>query len=192
MSKTKLQTSRRTWTHTEKLLREITVDQLIVAKNWAQDHQPISDPGVKELLRMVMSIGSTAPGSDEKKSCMLAQLKSSIVYHGCPIIFLTINPGERHSPLALFYAGTPIDIKNFCPKMYIIADRLKTMLENPLAVVEYFHNTVRAIIEGVLKGRMFGELVHFYGPVEYQGRGTPHIHLAVRISMPLSTQFTVD
>ena len=67
--------------------------------------------------------------------------------------------------------------------MYTIADRLKKMLENPLAVVEYFHNTIRAIIEGVLKGGIFGKLLHFYGPIEYQGRGTPHIHLAVRISM---------
>jgi Helitron helicase-like domain at N-terminus len=50
------------------------------------------------------------------------------------------------------------------------------MLDNPLAVVEYFHNT---IIEKMLKGGMFGELIHYQGPIEYQGRGAPHAHLVV-------------
>jgi len=53
------------------------------------------------------------------------------------------------------------------------------LLPNPLAVVEYFLNMVRAIIEGVLKRGMFGELVHYYGTIEYQGRFTPHIPMAV-------------
>src|SRR5436190_24128688 len=29
---------------------------------------------------------------------MFTELKSSFVYYGCPIIYLTINPGDRHSP----------------------------------------------------------------------------------------------
>jgi Helitron helicase-like domain at N-terminus len=57
----------------------------------------------------------------------------------------------------------------------------KVMLDNPLAVVEYFRNTLNAIIEKMLKGGMFGELIHYQGPIEYQGRGTPHAHLVVHI-----------
>ena len=90
---------------------------------------------------------------------------------------MTINPGERHSPIAFYYAGEKIDVERFHPELYSATDRLKTMLRNP---VEYFHNMVKTIIEAVLKGDMFGELIHHYGPIEYQGRGTPHIHLAVR------------
>ena len=128
---------------------------------------------------MVSQVGCTAAGSDEKKSYILAELKLSMVYYGCPVIFLTINPADLHSPISLFYAGEKIDVLQFNPAMYSASDRLRTMLKNPLAVVEYFHNTVKTIIETVLKGGIFGDLLHYYGPIEYQGRATPHIHIAV-------------
>ena len=112
---------------------------------------------------------------------MLAQLKSSIVHFGCPLIYLTINPHERYSPIALFYAGEDIDIRKFQSKWYSLSQRLKRTLNNPLAVVEYFHNMITAIIENVLKEGIFGEVNHYYATIEYQGRGTPHMHLAVSI-----------
>jgi len=130
---------------------------------------------------MISSIGATAPGSEEKKSYEFAQPKSSMVHFGLPVIYLTFNPGENHSPIALLYAGENIDIKAFSPQLYAAGERLNTMLENPLAVVEYFHNTIKTIIQTLLKGGMFGELVHYYGPVEYLGRGPPHTHLVVYI-----------
>lgn len=55
-------------------------------------HHPITDPAIKELLKGVAQVGSTASGSDERKSYML---KSSIVRFGCPAIFLAIH--ERYS-----------------------------------------------------------------------------------------------
>ena len=110
---------------------------------------------------------------------MLTQLKSSVIRHGSPTIFLTLNPAERHSPLALYYAGQQIDIDSFFPENYSSSARLELMLKNPLAVVEYFHTTVNIIINTLLKGGIFGELAHHYGTIEYQGRGTPHTHLLV-------------
>ena len=112
---------------------------------------------------------------------MLAQLKSSIVQFGCPLIFITINPHERYSPLALLYAGEEIDVKKFHPNMYSLASRLRTTLNNPLAVVEYFHTMITAIIEHMLKGGMFGDVAHHFATIKYQGRGTPHTHLAVTL-----------
>ena len=62
-----------------------------------------------------------------------------------------------------------------------MSQRLKRTLNNPLAVVEYFHNMITAIIENVLKEGIFGEVNHYYATIEYQGRDTPHMHLAVSI-----------
>ena len=90
-----------------------------------------------------------------------------------------MNPADTISPLVLFYAGERIDIKAFHLQLYTAGMRLNTMLDNPLAVVEYFRNTLNAIIKTMLKGGMFGELIHYQGPIEYQGRGTPHAHLVV-------------
>jgi helitron helicase-like protein len=163
------------------LLESLTSDQLMEAASQAEKHQPITDPAIRELLKGVARIGSTASGSDERKSYMLAQLKSSIVHFGCPLIYLTINPHERYSPIALFYAGEKIDIHKFQSKSYSLSQRLKTTLNNPLAVIEYFHIMITAIIENVLKEGIFGEVNHYYATIEYQGRGTPHMHLAVFI-----------
>ena len=161
------------------LLESLTDEQLVNAAKEAAQHKPVTDVGVKKLLAMVSSIGATAPGSEEKKSYELAQLKSSMVHFGVPVIYLTFNPGENSSPIALLYAGENIDIESFSPQLYTAGERLNTMLGNPLAVVEYFHTTINTIIRTLLKGGMFGELVHHYGSIEYLGRGPPHTHLVV-------------
>ena len=179
ISKTNNQASYNNWGVTKDLLESLEVDNLLKGADEAEKHHPISDPRVKELLKMIARIGSTAAGSDEKKLYLLTQLKCAMIYHGCPIIFLTLNPGERHSPIALFYAGEKIDLESFDPELYSSEERLKRMVDNPLAVVEYFHSMVTAIIEKVLKGGVFGELIHHFGTIEYQGRYTPHIHMAV-------------
>ena len=116
-SKASLQTRSDSWEATEQVLTSLTSEQLMAAADQAQKHQKITDPGVLTLLSHVNRIGATSAGSDEKKSHMLTQLKSSIVYYGCPIVFLTLNPGDRHSPLALYYAGQEIDLKTFDPHL---------------------------------------------------------------------------
>ncbi len=131
----------------ELLLASLTSEQLLQAASQAEKYQPITDPAVQELLKGVARVGATSAGSDERKSYMLAQLKSSI--------------------------------HRFDPKGYSLAKRLKRALNNPLAVVEYFHNMIKTIIENVLKEGMFGEVAHYYATIEYQGHGTPHTHLAV-------------
>src|SRR5436309_4644542 len=131
-SKTNVQTNRSTWPATQRLLEKLTPEELIDAAQQAQTYRPITSPGVRELLKMVSRVGATAAGSDEKKSYMLAELKSSMVYYGCPIIFLTLNPADLHSPISLFYAGEKIDVLQFNPAMYSASDRLRTMLNNLL------------------------------------------------------------
>jgi Helitron helicase-like domain at N-terminus len=152
---------------------------LLKAAKQAEKHLPISDPRILELLKMISRVGVTAARSDEKKSHLLAQLKASMIFHSCPLIFLTLNPTETHSPIALFYTGEEIDVTEFDPFEYSPEQRLKRTVTNPLAVVEYFHSMITVIIEKVLKGGIFGKLAHHYGTIKYQGRKTSHIHLAV-------------
>ena len=113
---------------------------------------------------------------------MLTELKSSFVYHECSVIYLTINPEDRHSSLALHYADVPIDVHKFISDEYSFTDRITKLLQNPLTVIEYFHNMIQAIIQGVLKEGIFEELTHHYETIEYQGRFTSHMHMAVTFS----------
>ena len=146
ISKTNVQASYSTWPATRDLLESLAPEEIIEAANNAQQYKSNDDLRIKELLKMLSRIGSTAAGSDERKSYMLAQLKSSMVYYGCPILYLTINPAERYSPLSLFYAGEKIDVKNFSTEFHTYSDRLKCMLNNPLPVVEYFHDRLKRCI----------------------------------------------
>lgn len=187
LSKTNLITSKDTWDTTAPLLHSLTGDKLMAAANQAAKHKPITDSAVKKLLAMVGTIGSTAPGSEERKSYDFARMKSATVRFGLPQIFITLNPADNISPVALFYSGENIDVKTFHPRLYLAADRLKTMLDNPLAVVEYFHNTVNTIIGTLIMGGIFGELIHYQGPIEYLGRGPPHTHLLV---VKILTEYT--
>ena len=179
-SKVYIQTTWNTWPRTRALLEQLTSDELLEAAEQAQQYKPINSAAVKELLKAISRVGSTSAESNEKKSHMLIELKSSVVYHGwCLIIFITLNPGDLHSPISLYYAGEKINPKCFLPKWYTASHRLKMMLRNPLAVIEYFHTLINTIIEVVFKKGMFGDLRHYYGTIEYQGRGTPHIHMTV-------------
>jgi hypothetical protein len=63
---------------------------------------------------------------------------------------------------------------------YTSEKRMKLMLDNPMAVVEYFQQTTKIILEEALLSGLFGPVQHYYGTIEYQGRGTPHLHLLVR------------
>ena len=137
------------------------------------------------LLNGINRLSCTAPDSDAKKATVLPRLKSTVIDCGLPVIFMTINPGERYSPLALLYAGAEIDVGDFVPERFPYLERMRSMLADPLAVVDYFHNTVAAIVAAVVEGGMFGADAHYYGVIEYQGRGTPHIHILVTIPPPI-------
>src|SRR5436190_21452664 len=119
-------------------------------------------------MKTITRVRATSAGSNEKKSHMLVELKSSIVYHGCPIIFITLNPGDLHSPISLYYAGENIDPKDFLPQWYTASYRLKMMLPNPLAVVHYFHTLINTTIKAAFKKGIFGDMRHHYGVIEDQ------------------------
>ena len=65
-SKTNVQTNRSIWPATKRLLEKLISEELMEAAQQAQTYQPITSPGVRELLKMVSRLGATAAGSDEK------------------------------------------------------------------------------------------------------------------------------
>jgi hypothetical protein len=77
--KTNLITSKDTWETTAPLLHSLTDEKLMTAANQAANHKSITDSAVKKLLAMVGIIGSTAPGSEERKSYDFARMKSATV-----------------------------------------------------------------------------------------------------------------
>src|SRR5947199_10735804 len=100
LSKVNLHKNRSSWIKTKTLLQSLTPQDLEEASQQQQKHEMITNSAVRDLLKYISRIGFSAAGSDEKRSYMLVELKSSMVYWGCPIIYITLNPGDLHSPLA--------------------------------------------------------------------------------------------
>src|SRR5579859_449627 len=140
---------------------------------------PFTNPAIKELMRLLSTAEARTLGSQERKTKMLANLKSMIVAHGSPSIYLTINPNHEHSPLALRFAGEDIDPFDFFRDAYSATERMRIALQNPQAVNEYFDTIVRLLIECLFEGGLFGRLVAYFGVKEYQGRGAPHVHMVL-------------
>ncbi len=128
-----------TWNHTRDILESLEVSDLKNAATLSRTQNRIDDSRIQTLLNLISRTCTNLNGSDERKSHLFVDLKSSIVFFGLPIIFLTLNPGDNYSPLSLFYAGEQIDPMQFEPDLYPYEDRVRTLLGNPQAVVEYFH-----------------------------------------------------
>jgi Helitron helicase-like domain at N-terminus len=105
LKESNLITSQDHWDTTGPLIESLTEERLTTAAREAANHKPISDVAVKKLLAMVNTIGTKDTGSEERKSHLLARLKSATVYHGLRQIFIMLNPADQVSPIALFYAG---------------------------------------------------------------------------------------
>jgi hypothetical protein len=114
LSKTNL-ISKDIWDTIAPLLHSLTGEKLMATANQAAKHKPITDSAVKKLLVMIDTIGSTAPGSEEHKSYDFARMKSVMVRFDLPQIFITLNPVDNISPVALFYSTQNIDVKTFHP-----------------------------------------------------------------------------
>src|SRR5438552_11565826 len=120
----------------------------MITAQQTQKYQSIISLSVRELLKMISRIRAIVTGFDEKKSYMLAELKSFMMYYEYPVIFLTLNPVGSHSPISLFYAREKIDIFRFHSSIHFVNEHLRIMQKNPLAMI---HNVINIIIETIFK-----------------------------------------
>ena len=94
-----------------------------------QTYQSITSLDIRELLKTISRIRATIADFDEKKSYMLAELKFFMIYYEYPVIFLTLNPVDLHSPISLFYAREKIDIFRFHSSIHFVNEHLRIMLK---------------------------------------------------------------
>ena len=111
--KTSVLARQKTWPRTELLLASLTSDQLLEAASQAENHQPITNAAVKELLKGVNRVGTTAcrvrrkkilsPGSVKVIDCTfrLSVALSSLSIPTNDIILLLYYMREKKSTLEI-------------------------------------------------------------------------------------------
>jgi hypothetical protein len=171
-------------------LNNITVSQLKEALELRNsgDAVPYNHP-TRPLMDSLRLIGSQTNYSDTFKFKARNEIRSCIIHHGAPSLYITISPLDHKNILAFQICDrrASLNLDNLPPEISDPQFRLKQASENPVSLSQFFYILIRNILGKLFKGDnkdkggIFGPLAAYYGMVEAQNRGTLHIHLMLWI-----------
>ena len=136
----------------------------------------VNDDAAYHVLRPVRG---SPPFWEQKKKNLLAMVRQL----GCPTFFFTLSAAEtkwKHllNTLAKVSTGEEMDEEsmnelNFLAKSQMIRD-------DPITCARYFDHRFRALFNNVIMSKdgngPLGEVIDFFTRVEFQHRGSPHVH----------------
>ncbi len=142
---------------------------------------PSRNPQVNALLSQVKAVGGKVMGSAHSRSALRNQIHGLIFNQGLPSIFLTINPADINSRVALYFTGVNLDldaiIPNNIPSTY---ERAEIIASHPVATAKFFNRLITTVIETMISGeKVLGPVKAYFGTVESQGRGSLHLHMLI-------------
>ena len=119
-------------------------------------------------------------GSAYSRTALRTRIHALIYNQGLPSIFLTINPADIHSPIALYFAGVQINLDKIQSEQLMDAyKRAEIVASHPVATAKFFHVLITNILDTMIMGGVLGPVKAYFGTVESQGRGSLHLHLLI-------------
>lgn len=147
---------------------------------------------VMSLMKEVNLVTSSVPGSSSSRVNMRNQLRATMLEHGLPSFYLTVNPADVDNPIVSFLAGDEIDLDKLLPDDTPSSNWNQSVLvaRNPCVASKFFNLYMKAFIKVLLgfdpkvrsytdEGGVFGHVKAYYGCVEAQGRGSLHCHMVI-------------
>ena len=154
---------------------EIALDS--IGKN---SYSSRSDSKLNKLMHYLKTIGGRVMGSAYSRTALRTQIHALIFNQGLPGIFLTVNPADIHSPVALYFAGVKLDLDNIQTEQLMTTyKRAEIIASHPVATAKFFHLLITNILETMIVGGVLGPIKAYFGTVESQGRGSLHLHLLI-------------
>ena len=139
-----------------------------------------SNKAINKLLNSIKTIGGRVMGSTYSRAALRTKIHSLIFYEDLPCIFLTLNPADIHSPIALYFAGVKLDLNNIKPELLLDAyKRAEIIASHPVATAKFFHVLITNILDTLIMGGVLGPVKAYFGTVESQGRGSLHLHMLI-------------
>ncbi|KAJ3912479.1 hypothetical protein F5877DRAFT_84764 [Lentinula edodes] len=173
----------------EEAIRKLTPKDLLQASEEEKKKKKISNPAICALRSQLTAVCSKVLATDEHQASVRAQIWSLNVAFNPPSLWITINPSDTHNPIAQVFAGEQIDLDNFVSTRGPTSTlRTINLAQDPYTAAQFFHFTVRAILEVLYGFRkmsighpsrklgIVGLVQAHVGMVESQGRGTLHLH----------------
>ena len=109
-------------------------------------------PGILLRLRTFQVVSHNASWTDHCKYAAWMQAISMMMILGQPFFWPAIHPSDMNSPLFMQCGGRNIDLAPTCHKQtpdYI--SRVKTVAADPLASATFFHETLQAVFNRLLR-----------------------------------------
>lgn len=139
-----------------------------------------SNSTLNKLLHHIKTIGGRVMGSVYSRTALRNKIHALIYNLGLPSIFLTLNPADIHSPIALYFAGVKLDLNNTQIEQLMNAyKRAEIIASHPVATAKFFHLLITNILNIMISGGVLGPIKAYFGTVESQGRGSLHLHLLI-------------
>ncbi|CAF1441584.1 unnamed protein product [Adineta steineri] len=92
-------------------------------------------------------------GSAYSRTSLRTHLHAMIFNQSLPNIFLTLNPADIQSPVALYFAGVKLDLDNVQAKQLMDAyKRAEIIASHPVATAKFFHILISNILHTMILG----------------------------------------
>ena len=103
------------------------------------------------LLQQIKTVGGHVMGSAHSRAALRTQIHALVFNQGLPSIFMTINPADIHSRIALYFAGIDLDLDKILPHTIPSTyERAQIIAAHPVSTARFFH----VLISNILK--MYG------------------------------------
>lgn len=145
-----------------------------------QAHSSAVDPRVNVLMKHIKTVGGRVMGSAHSRSALRTKIHALCFYLGLPSLFVTINPADIHSPVALYFSGIDLNLdKILAEDMPTTYERAQIIATHPVATAKFFNILIKNILKCLILGGVVGPTSAYFGTVESQGRGSLHLHLLI-------------
>jgi len=148
--------------------------------NTKRTYNTEANSALNKLLQHIKTVGGRVMGSAYSRTALRTRIHALIFNQGLPSIFLTINPADIHSPVALYFAGVQLNLDQIKDEQLMDTyRRAEIIASHPVATAKFFHVLVSNILETMIMGGVLGPIKAYFGTVESQGRGSLHLHLLI-------------
>ncbi|CAF4456616.1 unnamed protein product [Rotaria sp. Silwood2] len=143
-------------------------------------YSKVTDERINMLMKHIKIIDGHVMGSAHSRSALRTKIHSLCFYLGLPSLFLTINPADIHSPVALYFGGVNLDLDNVLPEvLHTSYERAQIIAAHPVATAKFFNCLIKNVLKSLVMGGVLGPTKAYFGTVENQGRGSLHLHLLI-------------
>jgi hypothetical protein len=142
---------------------------------------------VNLLMRQIKTVGGHVMGSAYSRAILRTQIHALVFNQGLPSIFMTINPADIHSRVALYFAGVDLDLNKILPETVPSTyERAQIVAAHPVATARFFNVLISSILNSMVEKGVLGPTKAYFGTVESQGRGSLHLHILIWLDHDLT------